>query len=170
MGEQDMNTRTNQLIGVMAVFTCMVACTKEEADLAQSTGILPATCGTAGARLQATVDGASFCATAQLIAMGDESSVMVTGVDVTGNTILLQVDTLATGVFSISALENAMVYMHTGTNFAVDPAHPGSLTITHYNADEHTIKAAFAVTLLNELDGATRTLDGDFDVTYTVGE
>lgn len=162
--------RTIQRIGVMAVFACMMACTKEEEDLAQSTGILPSTCGTAGARLQATVDGASFCATAQLIAMGDESSVMVTGIDLTGNTIILQVDTLATGVFPISEMENAMVYMHTGTNFAVDPANPGSITITDHNAAEHTIKAGFAVTLLNELDGSTRTLNGDFDVTYAMGE
>ena len=49
-------------------------------------------------------------------------------------------------------------------------ASTGSITITHCNAAEHTIKADFAVTLLNELDGSTRALDGDFDVTYTVGE
>ena len=165
-----MTARTLHQLGVIALFTCLVACTKEEEDLAQSTGILPSTCGTAGARLQATIDGASFCATAQLIAMGDESSVMVTGVDVTGNTIIFQVDTLTTGVFPISDLENAMVYMHAGTNFAIDLAHPGSLTITDYNATAHTMKAGFAVTLLNELDGSTRTLDGDFDVTYTMGE
>lgn len=163
--------RTNSLyLAAVIGSLCLSACMKDTEDTAQDLGILPATCGTAGARLQASVDGASYCARAQLIATGDSSTVMVTGVDLTGNSLLLQVDTLAQGTFEINEMNNAIVYMQVGNTYVVDPAHPGTLTITAFNASTHELKAAFNVTLLNELNGQTRALNGDFEVVYTISE
>jgi len=157
-------------MGVLATVVGFTACMKDQQEVAQDVGIIPSTCGTAGSRMQASVDGASYCANAQLIATGDESTVMVTGVDLLGSSIILQVDTLVPGSFEINEMNNAVVYMQTGTAYAIDPTHPGMLTITAHNATTHNLKAAFDVTLLNELDGSTRTVVGDFDVDYTISE
>lgn len=165
--------RTNAILyftAIAAATLSLSACMKDTEDTAQDLGILPSTCGSAGARLQASVDGASYCASAQLIATGDSSTVMVTGVDLSGSSLLLQVDTLAQGTFEINEMNNAIVYMQVGNTFVVDPAHPGTLTITAFNASTQELKAVFNVTLLNELNGQTRALNGDFDVIYTISE
>ncbi|MEO8591012.1 MAG: hypothetical protein ABI432_16660, partial [Flavobacteriales bacterium] len=165
-----MSTRTIYGIGLFATMLCLAACVKDQEDVAQAAGITPSTCGIAGTRLQATVDGASYCANAQVIATSDGSTAMVTGVDLLGSSIILQLDTLAIGAFPMNEMENSALYMHTGTAFVMDPAHPGTLTITEHDTTTHSLKAAFEVILLNDLNGSTRVLNGDFDVTYTVDQ
>ena len=103
------------------------SCVKDTAEIAQEVGLLPAGCGSDGARLQATVGGSSYCATAQLLAVGGEGSVMLTGVDLSGNTLILQLDTLGVGTHAITEASNSMLYMQTGSSFVSGPDSEGTL-------------------------------------------
>ena len=111
------------------------SCVKETQEMAEEVGLAPATCGTDGARLQATVSGASYCATAQVIATGDNGSALVSGLDLTGNAIVLQFDDLAVGAHAITAGENGVMYMSMGSTYVVGPDQSGTLTVTEHNGD-----------------------------------
>lgn len=149
---------------LIAAFT-LQSCAKEAQDL----GIVPNTCGTDGARLQASFNGSSFCPTAQLIAVGDSSSVIVTGVDLTGNTLIIQLDTLAAGDHPMTEASNGVLYMHIGKSFTIAPGSTGSLNISSFDAQTRRIKATFQAPLFNEESGETRQLQGELDVTYSMG-
>jgi hypothetical protein len=145
------------------------SCVKDTAEIAQEVGLLPAGCGSDGARLQATVGGSSYCATAQLLAVGGEGSVMLTGVDLSGNTLILQLDTLGVGTHAITEASNSMVYMQAGSSFVTGPDSEGTLIIEQHNASTRRLKGTFAAPVFNELSGETRQAEGQFDVTYTIG-
>lgn len=150
--------------------TCLTACVKDEKEVAEDLGIVPSTCGSDGARLQATVEGSSYCATAQLIAVGDPSSVLVTGVDMLGSTLILQVDTLGVGTHTVSEAENSVLYMQTGTSYTAVGEDAGTITITAIDTVAHHLAATFDVTLHNEVSAAARTITGSVDVTYSPGQ
>lgn len=153
-----------------ALLPLFTGCMKDSEDLAQQAGILPSTCGSAGARLQATVGSSSYCASGQVQATGDGHSVMVTGFNLTGATLIVQVDSLALGTQPITEASNGLLYMENGNTYVMQPGHSGSLTITTADTVARSLRAAFAATLWNELSGQTRAVQGDLDVVWTEGE
>lgn len=145
----------------------ITSCAKDTTELAQDVGVIPAGCGTNGARMQATVDGASYCASAHVHAVGTDDAVVVTGVDLAGNSLILQADTLGIGDHLITEAQNGLLYMHLGTAYIVGPQQTGTLSITHHDPATRTLKAAFNASLFNEASGATRTVQGEIDVVYS---
>ncbi|MBK9193427.1 MAG: hypothetical protein IPO17_00230 [Flavobacteriales bacterium] len=165
-----MRSTSLAVLTLLVIIVGLTGCAKESADLAQDVGLLSNTCGTEGARLQATVDGASYCGNAQLIATGSEGTVIVTGVDLTGSTLIIQADSLAVGEQAITDATNGVLYMQNSAPYVVLPGQPGTLTITHVDTTAHVFKANFNVTLHNEMSGGTRSVQGSVDVVYTVEE
>lgn len=146
------------------------ACLKDTEELAQDAGVLPASCGSDGARIQATVDGSSYCASAQVHAVGDGQSVIVTGVGLTGTTLVVQMDSIAVGTQSITEASNGVLYMENGTSYTVLPNQTGNLHITQLDTAARTIKAAIDVTLQNEASGSSRAISANIDVHWSEGE
>jgi hypothetical protein len=145
------------------------SCAKDSVDLAQDLGILPNTCGSDGSRVQASVDGDSYCANAQIIAMGDGTSVIVTGVDMTGGTLVLQLDTLAVGDHAMTEASNGVLYMHVGTSYTIPSGGQGTVSIVLHDAQTRRLKATFSAPVFNELNGVTKQVQGEVDVTYSTG-
>lgn len=160
---------TNLLLFCVSLAT-LTACAKAGKEVAEELGIIPSTCGADGARVQATVDGASFCADGQIVAVADGTSANVSGIGLLGNTLTLQLDTLAVGAYTISEAQNAMLYLATGTPYATMGDSAGVLTITAHDQAAHTLKASFQATLRNEMSGATKPVSGSVDVTYTIAD
>lgn len=164
--------RTHHLhpAAVLALLFVFASCAKETEDIAQETGILPNTCGSNGARIQAIIDGTTYCSNAQVLATGDEGTVIATGVDLLGNTLIVQADSLAIGVQPITDANNGLLYMQSGTPYVVMAGDPGTLTITAVDTIAHVLQASFSANLHNEMSGATRNVQGNVDVVYTVGQ
>lgn len=153
----------------LVVSLSMVSCAKDAQDVAQDLGLLPAGCGSDGARLQATVGGTAYCAGAQVIATGDGSSTIVTGIDLGGSTLVLQLDTLATGEHIINEANNSVLYMQAGSTYTVAPNVQGTLNILLHDAPNRRLTATFQVPVWNALNGVTKDVEGEVDVTYSTG-
>lgn len=162
--------KPTSILLMFAATLMLGSCLKDTEELAQDAGLLPSGCGSVGARIQATVDGSSYCASAQVNAVGDGQSVIVTGVGLTGTTLIVQVDSTALGMQSITEASNGVLYMENGSSFTVMPGQTGSLHITQLDTAARTIKASFDVTLHNEMSGSSRSVSGDFDVHWTEEE
>jgi hypothetical protein len=147
----------------------LVSCAKDSVDVAQDLGLLPNTCGSDGARMQASVDGDSYCANAQIIATGDGAAVIVTGVALSGGTLVLQLDTLAIGDHAMTEAANGVLYMQHGTSYTIAPGASGTLSILIHDAQTRRLKATFSAPVFNELNGLTKQLQGEVDVTYSIG-
>ena len=163
-----MRTSTLALLISTVLLGCLAACVKDTEDLAQDLGVLPNGCGTDGARFQATVNGDSYCASAQVIATGEGFSVTVTGVDLTGNTLILQADSIAVGQQEMTEAGNGLLYMESGTTYVMLPGNTGTLTITEADTTAHILKATFDAILHNDASGDARHLAASLDVVYTV--
>jgi hypothetical protein len=161
----------NKLKTVFAVtlLAGMTSCAKEAQDIASDVLPTPSTCGQAGTRVEATLDGASFCANAQVLAVGDGSSLMITGVSLLGNSLVLQIDSLGLGTQAISDADNPMLLMQAGSSFVSTATYPGTLHITLVDTAAHRFTATFDVTLRNEENGSARHVQGTADVTWTSG-
>ena len=162
--------RHMNLILLFATIATLSACAKAGKEVAEELGIVPSTCGSDGARFQATVGGDSFCADGQIMAVSDGISANITGLGLLGSTITLQVDTLAEGTYVINEAENAVLYMALGTPYVTMADQPGTLTITMHSANDRRLKASFEATVRNEMSGATKPVNGSIDVTYTITE
>ena len=152
---------------LLAIIIGLTACQKDTTEVAQDVGVLPQGCGSDGARLQATVDGNSYCASAQVVAVGEGFSVTVTGVDLTGNTIILQADSIGMGTQPITEANNGILLIQNGTTYVVLPGNSGTLHITEADTTAHVFKASFDVTLQNDVSGQSRAVQGSLDVVYT---
>lgn len=159
--------RISTTIGLSILLISLSACGKETLDVAQDVGILPAGCGTEGARLEANIDGEDYCASAQVLAVGDGSSVVVTGIDLLGNTLILQLDTLAVGDHAMTEAANGALYMQSGTSYTVAPDVSGVLTISSHDPATRKLEASFAVPVFNEMNGVTKQLQGNLEVSYS---
>lgn len=144
-----------------------IGCAKDTAEVAQDLGVIPSSCGSDGARLQANTGDGTFCASAQVLAVGDGTSVMISGFDLTGSSIVLQVDTLGVGVHAITEAENALLFMQSGSTFATGQNTSGELTIDQHDATARRLKGSFEADLINAQNGAVRAVSGSFDVTYS---
>ncbi|MCB0764551.1 MAG: hypothetical protein R2815_13035 [Flavobacteriales bacterium] len=153
-------------VTMLALVITIFGCTKEEELLPDLLDPGAGECGSEGARLQADVQGSAFCASAQLIAMGGSGSLMVTGIDALGTTLILQFDSLAIGQQVIGETENSLLYMHLGSSY-VPTGEAGVLEITALDTVSRNIKAHFTATLMNEGNGSTRTVDGSLEVGWT---
>lgn len=158
---------TNLLLFSVSIVT-LTACAKAGKEVAEELGLIPSTCGADGARVQATVDGSSFCADGQIVAVSDGESANVSGIGLLGNTLTMQVDTLAPGTYTIGEAENAMLYLATGTPYATMGDSAGRLTIEAHDETAHTLKVSFQATLRNEMSGSSKPVSGSADVIYTI--
>lgn len=157
------------LIALSAI-VLLGSCLKDTEELAQDTGLLPSTCGSTGARLQATVGGSTYCANGQLIATGDGSSVLITGLSLSGTTLIVQVDSLVAGTQAITEASNGVLYMENGNTYVVHPNEPGSLIISEADTAARILKATFNANLRNEMSGVSRNVQGEVDVVWSDGE
>ncbi len=156
-------------IPTFVLLATLGSCAKEAQDIASDVLPTPTNCGQAGTRIEATMDGSSFCANAQVLAVGDGSSLMITGVSLLGNSLVLQVDSLGIGAQAISEAENSMLLVQAGSSFVSTGAHPGTLNITLLDTVAHRFTAGFEVSLHNEVNGSARHVQGTADVTWTNG-
>ncbi len=153
---------------LLSIIVGLTACEKDTTEVAQDVGVLPQGCGSDGARLQATVDGNTYCASAQVLAVGEGFSVTVTGVDLTGNTIILQADSIGVGTQPITEANNGILLMENGTTFVMLPGNLGTLHITEADTSARVFKATFDVNLQNDVSGQSRAVQGSVDVVYTL--
>ena len=152
----------------MSALLLLTGCAKESLDVAQDVGLLPSTCGSDGARLQVTTGDGVFCASAQILAVGDESSVTISGFDLTGTSIVLQVDSLAAGRQPMTEAQNGLLYMRSGVSYTNGPATQGTLTIESHDAATRRLKGSFQSEVINVQNGTEQNVQGQFDVTYTI--
>ncbi|MBL7953075.1 MAG: hypothetical protein JNM62_15305 [Flavobacteriales bacterium] len=157
----------NILLLIVSIIT-LSACAKAGQEVAEELGIIPSTCGSDGARVQAEVDGSSFCGDAQIIAMSDGHSATVSGIALLGNTLSLQLDTLGVGTYTISEADNAVLYLSGGTPYTTDSDSAGSVIITGHDGAAHRLKATFQARVRNEMSGSSKAISGSLDVTYSV--
>lgn len=154
-------------IFLFSIAVMLLSCAKETKEIAQDMGLVPEGCGTAGMRMEVSVDGGAFCPDATLVAMGSGSSVMISGVDLLGTTVVLQIDESTVGQHVITEAANSVLYMHLGSTFTVAPGVEGSLEITSHDPATRRLQGAFQVALFNELNGQTRQVSGEMDVIWT---
>lgn len=160
---------SNLLILLVSIIT-LTACAKAGKEVAEELGLVPSTCGTDGARIQATIGSDTFCADAQIIAISDGTSANVSGVGLLGTTLTLQVDSIAEGTFAVSEAENAVLFMSLGTPYVSMADQAGTLTVTGLDTVARRLKADLEVTVRNEMNGATKNISASIDVTYTLSE
>ena len=156
-------------LGSIIIALSLISCAKDAQEVAQDVGLIPSGCGSDGARLQATVGETSYCAAAQILATGDGSSAIITGIDFAGSTLVLQLDSLATGVQVMNEASNSILYMQTGTTYTIAPQVEGTLNIILVDTLARRVKATFQVPVMNAMNGVTKQLEGEVDVTYTTG-
>lgn len=146
----------------MAIVTLSACAAEELADV-----IVPGdTCGSDGARVQATVAGNDFCANASILAISDGNSVTITGINLLGGTLVLQLDSLGTGVQAINEADNTMMYMNASLPYTSLSTDPGLLTITSLDTVGRRVMGSFEVTL-HAAGGGSKAINGAFDVQYT---
>lgn len=140
----------------------LIACAKEDPvqDL-----ILPDTCGSNGARMEATVGGNDWCANAHVQGMGSDGTAILTGVSLSGGTMVLEVDTLSTGVRPISEATNSVLYTSMEGSYTVPADGHGTLTLTDYDPTSGRLKGTASVGLRLNGDGVAKQVELSFDVT-----
>lgn len=162
-----MRIRTHPLVLMAALLVS--GCAKQAQDIAQDLGLIPEECGVNGSRVSATFNDNTYCANAQVIAAGDGSSVMVTGIDLSGATLVIQLDTLATGDHPIDEARNAVLYSSMGSTWTVPTGAVGQLHIEAHDTQSHRLKASFSAPVQDALSGTPRNLEGSLEVTYSTG-
>jgi hypothetical protein len=156
------------LLPVVLLALLATGCAKDALDAAQDAGLLPSTCGTEGARLQADAGGEAFCARAQVVAMGDGASVMISGFDLSGTSLVVQVDMSDVGSHPINQSSNAILYTQAGAVFGAGADTAGELVIELHDEAARRIRGTFDAGLINVQNGEVRSVRGSFDVTYTI--
>lgn len=160
---------TNALLLLVASFT-LFACAKAGKEVAEELGIVPSTCGTDGARVQATVGSDAFCADGQIVAVGDGNTALVTGIGLLGNTLSIQLDTLVAGSYPINDASNAVLFFSVGTTYTSTSSEPGTLVISAHDPATRRLKATVNVHVRNEMNGQSKAVEASLDVTYTTSD
>ena len=143
----------------------LCSCVKPAQEVAEEIGLAPSGCGSDGARVQVDLDGSSFCADAQITAIADGLSAMITGIGLLGSTFTIQLDTLGVGVHTISEVANAIVFAQTGTPYITVGDSSGVVTIDQHDASTGRLKAHFQARVVNEMSGTSKPISGSVDVT-----
>jgi hypothetical protein len=116
--------------------------------------------------VEATIDGSDWCANASVLAIGDGGTVMITGINALGTTLVLQVDSIGLGPQPITEASNALMYLSLGLPYTPLNSDPGQLIIATLDTAARRITGAFEVTLHAD-GGGSRPVSGAFDVQYT---
>ena len=82
-----------------------------------------------------------------VIGVGDGSSITITGINLTGGTLIMQLDSLATGPQAITEADNAIMYMNLGLPYTPLTTDPGTLTIATLDTVARKVTGSFEVTL-----------------------
>jgi len=150
---------------LLALSVLLITACKKDEDAPTPTPT-PATCGVAGARLQATFDGTAFCANTSLfasLALG----LTVSGIASDGSTLSLELDSLTVGTFPIKEGTNTVLFT---TNLALGytavDADPGTLIIASNDTVTNRIQGSIEAPLYSGLGGAPKNIGGSFDLYY----
>lgn len=144
----------------------VVSCGKEKQDLPTALGGGSTECGTSGARLQATFDGASWCANASLFAAFADI-LTVNGITTMGSTLTMELDSLGVGTYAMSAESNRLLFTtNLGLAYNSSDAEPATLNITSHDAATRRIQGNFSGNLSPVLGGGDKAIAGSFDLFY----
>ncbi len=124
-----------------------------------------ASCGSSGARIEATVDGNAWCANASVIGVSDGSSVTITGINALGGTLVMQIDSLGLGPQPITEAGNAMLFSNLSQPYTPLNSDPGQLIIATLDTAGHRVTGNFEV-VLHADGGGSKQVSGAFDVHY----
>lgn len=162
-------TASNKLLATMVVGfgLALAGCQKDEPTPPIAPGPAPASCGIDGARLQATFDGAAFCANVSLFASDAAGTITISGMSTQGSTLTLEIDSMSVGTHAITENTNAMLHTTTlAMSYTAMDALPGTLTIESHDLVLKRIKGTFSASLQGAFGGPPKTIIGSFDVFY----
>ena len=155
--------RTSRYPIIAALFLLATGCAKE---VGEELGLIPTGCGSDGARLEAIVNGTSWCADANLTAAANGDEILVNGITITGGTLTFQLDSMAVGVHPLNEGNNSVLLTTFGLPYLSTDTDPGVITVLAHDTAANRLQAEFTVTLHTELDGSNREVSGSMDVTY----
>lgn len=142
------------------------SCGKDKDDIPTPLGGGSTECGTSGARLQATFDGASWCANASLFAALADI-LTVNGITSMGSTLTMELDSLGVGTYAMSAESNRLLFTtNLGLAYNTTDEQPATLNITSHNVATRRVQGNFSGNLSAVLGGADKAISGSFDLFY----
>lgn len=152
------------LPAIALVAFAMAACVKEDtvADLVSN-----GSCGTDGARMEATVGGADWCASGTVVANGSGTSAIITGISLTGGTLVLEVDSIGLGDQVITEADNGVLFTSIEGSYTVPQNGHGTLTISSFDPTNGRLKGSLDIGLRLNGEGLAKQVLGSFDVTLT---
>jgi hypothetical protein len=124
-------------------------------------------CGADGARIQATIGTDNWCASGNVLAIGSGTSAILTGISLTGGTLVINVDSVAVGEQAISEAFNSMLYTSLEGSYVVPEATTGNLHITSYDPTAGKLKGTATAELRLNGEGAVKQIVTTFDVTLS---
>jgi len=144
-----------------------VSCSKDKDDPATPAPSTPATCGIAGARLQASFQGATFCANTFLF--GDLGThLTVNGIASNGATLTLELDSLEVGSYEMDGSTNYMIHTSAmALGYETVNATPATLNIASHDTASNRIQGSFSGPIVEPAGGTSAQISGTFDITYT---
>jgi len=148
--------------GLLTVLTLtLFACKKEEEEVIEDPCL-----NYSAYTLNATIGGDKWCANASLFA--DYAIVMtISGINDNGSTLLLELDDVDPGTYSITGDSNYVLYTSTlADGFQSTNDNPGTLTIVSHDLSTDRIRGTFSVTVLSPLTGNKSIAGGSFNVVY----
>jgi hypothetical protein len=148
-----------------ACLVLMSSCKKE--DDPAPTPPPAVVCGMDGARLQATFDGASWCANLTLFADGVPGTITISGMTQMGSTLTLELEDTDVGTHPVSEDSNTILFTTSmAAGYLSSNNDPGTVTITSHNTATRRIQGSFSANLYEELGGTSKPITGQFDVQY----
>ncbi len=123
------------------------------------------TCGIAGARLQASFLGETFCPGLSLFA--DQAVVLtINGVSLSGSTLTLELDSLDPGTYDMTEDANHVLFTNITGAYESSNSDPATLVIASHDEGANRIQGSFSGPLTNPLGGTSPTITGSFDMFY----
>lgn len=121
----------------------------------------------AGARLQATFVGESFCANASLFGDLGADVITINGISTSGMTFTLELDSLEVGTYEMRTEVNHALYT-TGIGLAYESTDgtPATLTIESHDTGSNRIRGSVNGPLTEPLGGTSANIAATFDITY----
>lgn len=138
------------------------ACVKED-----PVDVLTPGCGSDGARVEATIGNSDWCANTSVMAHGSDGSAIITGVSLTGGTLIMEVDSIGIGQQPITEGSNAVLYTALEGSFTVPSMAHGTLDITNYDPTSGRLSGTVDVGLRLNGEGPSKQVAASFDVTIT---
>ena len=144
-------------------FALLAACTKKDDIVEAITGERPA-CGSDGARVEARINDATWCADATVQALTNEGTVLVTAIGLNTSTLVFSIDEVAVDTFNIQGSANSVLYMDQGITYNVAEGTVGRLVVSSFDPASRRIKGSIDVHLTRESLSGTRRVQAEFDV------